>query len=129
MDASYARFTPTRSSARRPSRLTAADPGAMLVPSALKTRLLAASRVVLRNVFDLDVRGGDHVPATGKLLIVSNHVHRFLDPLVLAVATPRQVILISDVYFKRRPIAGVLAYLSDTIFVAPSPAMRPAFVM
>jgi 1-acyl-sn-glycerol-3-phosphate acyltransferase len=83
----------------------------------------------VRRLLDLEVRGDDCVPAAGKLLIVSNHGQRFLDPVVLSIATPREVVVVGDVYFRTRPIAGILAYLSGTIFVGPSLVLRPRFIV
>jgi 1-acyl-sn-glycerol-3-phosphate acyltransferase len=96
---------------------------------AAKAGLLQASRRVFRGLLDLDVRGGDRVPAAGKLLFVSNHAQRFLDPVILSLAAPRDLVIVGDAYFRTRPIAGILAYVSGTIFVAPSLVLRPQFIV
>lgn len=46
--------------------------------------------LVLRTLFGFRVEGGDHEPASGPLLIVSNHVSD-LDPLVVGAALRRRV--------------------------------------
>src|SRR5947209_3452308 len=44
---------------------------------------------VFRSVFmRLDVRGREHVPRTGPLVVCSNHIHNF-DPVVVGAALPR----------------------------------------
>lgn len=95
----------------------------------VKGGVLQASRRVFRGLLDLDVRGRDRVPAAGKLLVVSNHGQRFLDPVVLSIAAPRDIVIVGDAYFRTRPVAGILAYLSGTIFVAPSLVLRPGFIL
>jgi 1-acyl-sn-glycerol-3-phosphate acyltransferase len=41
-------------------------------------------------LFRFEYSGGEHVPATGPLLVVSNH-QSHLDPVLLGIASPRQV--------------------------------------
>ena len=52
--------------------------------------LRAASAPLLRSLFDLHVRGLEHLPASGPFIVAANH-HNYLDGVVLGVAIPRPV--------------------------------------
>src|SRR5438874_925843 len=89
--------------------------------------VLAATRLLGR-VMRLDVRGAEHVPRSGKLIIVANRARRFIDALVLVAATPRELVIVGHADLERRPVAGLLARLAGTIFVVPSMALGPQLV-
>ena len=45
---------------------------------------------VLRRLFDLQVEGAEHLPASGSFILAANH-HNYLDGVVLGVAVPRPI--------------------------------------
>jgi 1-acyl-sn-glycerol-3-phosphate acyltransferase len=75
----------------------------------------------------VEVRG--NLPLSGKLILVANHARRFMDPLVLAIATPRELVIVSHTDLGRRPLAGLMARLAGTIFVTPSLAIGTQLVV
>ena len=60
-------------------------------------------RLVLRALYGFRVEGGDREPASGPLLIVSNHVSD-LDPLVVGAALRRRVHFMAKVELFRPPL-------------------------
>ncbi len=58
-----------------------------LLPDAFVTLLL---RAAVNTLFRLRVEGSEHVPATGPVLLVSNHVS-WVDGILVAAATDRQI--------------------------------------
>jgi len=61
--------------------------------------------VVMRLLFRVEVRGGDRVPATGPVLIVSNHVS-LLDPPFVGGATRRQLCFMAKAELFDIPLLG-----------------------
>ncbi|HET6151511.1 MAG TPA: lysophospholipid acyltransferase family protein [Marmoricola sp.] len=53
-------------------------------------RLRPAFAAAIRRLWDLEVRGADNVPATGPVVLVSNHIG-FMDGPLLAIVGPRPV--------------------------------------
>lgn len=60
---------------------------------------------LMRIAFRLEVRGREHVPATGPLLIVSNHVS-LLDPPLVGGAAPRELYFLAKEELFRIPLLG-----------------------
>ncbi|MGZ8695508.1 MAG: lysophospholipid acyltransferase family protein [Gaiellaceae bacterium] len=60
-------------------------------------------RPFLRTVLRMDVRGGEHVPATGPAILVANHESIF-DPWVLGVITERQIRYLAKAELWRYPV-------------------------
>lgn len=60
------------------------------------------------------VTGLEHVPSTGPLLIVANHLS-FYDPLLLGVVLPRRVWFFTKSEIFRWPIAGLACKLTGQI--------------
>ena len=72
------------------------------IPSAIGSRVF----------FDLKVKGLEHVPKTGGVLIVSNH-QSYLDPVVLAVRLSRPFAYLADAkLFKFAPFAWLIRSLN-----------------
>ena len=71
----------------------------------LRTIALALMRLYFR----LGRRGGQHVPLTGPLLMVSNHVS-LLDPPVVGAAAPRPLYFLAKEELFRVPLLGRLIY-------------------
>ena len=71
----------------------------------LRTIALALMRLYFR----LERRGGQHVPLTGPLLMVSNHVS-LLDPPVVGAAAPRPLYFLAKEELFRVPLLGRLIY-------------------
>ena len=61
----------------------------------------------LRLLTGFRVTGVRNVPRTGRLIVVSNHLHN-LDPLVVAVAVPRPVHFMAKAELFRVPVLGLL---------------------
>ena len=60
-----------------------------------------------RALLDFKVRGGEHVPLRGGVLVASNHVS-FFDPPLLGVATPRVMYYIARAELFRAPAFAAL---------------------
>jgi 1-acyl-sn-glycerol-3-phosphate acyltransferase len=74
--------------------------------------LQAICAILTRVMFDLKVRGREHLPRTGGVLIVSNH-QSFIDPVVLAVTFRRPFAFLADAYlFKFKPFAWLIRKLN-----------------
>jgi 1-acyl-sn-glycerol-3-phosphate acyltransferase len=63
--------------------------------------------LLMRLLFRLEVRGREHVPATGPVLLVSNHVS-LLDPPLVGGASPRVLHFMAKEELFRIPIFGRL---------------------
>lgn len=64
---------------------------------------------VMRAGFRLEVRGREHVPATGPALLVSNHVS-VLDPPFVGGASPRELFFLAKEELFRVPLFGRLIH-------------------
>jgi 1-acyl-sn-glycerol-3-phosphate acyltransferase len=62
---------------------------------------------LMRLLFRLEVRGVEHVPATGPVLLVSNHVS-LLDPPLVGGASPRELHFMAKEELFRIPLFGRL---------------------
>ena len=62
---------------------------------------------LMRLLFRLEVRGQQHVPRTGPVLLVSNHVS-VLDPPVVGCASPRELHFLAKEELFRVPVLGRL---------------------
>ena len=62
---------------------------------------------LMRLVFRLEVQGREHIPATGPVLIVSNHVS-LLDPPIVGGAAPRELYFLAKEELFRVPLLGRL---------------------
>jgi 1-acyl-sn-glycerol-3-phosphate acyltransferase len=73
--------------------------------------LRGAAAILVRLVFNLQVRGTQHLPASGGVLIVANH-QSFLDPVVLGVMFNRPMAYLADAYlFKFKPFGWLIRKL------------------
>lgn len=73
--------------------------------------LQAAAAMLVRVMFNLQVRGTHNMPATGGVLIVANH-QSFLDPVVLGVMFDRPMAYLADAYlFKFKPLGWLIRKL------------------
>jgi len=63
--------------------------------------------MLTRLLFRLEVRGREHVPAEGPLLLVSNHVS-VLDPPFVGAAAPRELYFLAKEELFRIPLLGRL---------------------
>jgi 1-acyl-sn-glycerol-3-phosphate acyltransferase len=63
--------------------------------------------VAMRLLFRLRSRGTEHVPTTGPLLLVANHVS-FLDPPIVGGAAPRRLTFLAKAELFRVPLFGGL---------------------
>jgi 1-acyl-sn-glycerol-3-phosphate acyltransferase len=71
------------------------------------------------------VRGREHVPLTGPLLIVANHLSWY-DPLLLGVILPRRAWFMTKVQIFRWPIIGWLVQITGQIPVQRAGSDRAA---
>lgn len=78
----------------------------------LKTGLLLATRVFFRHI---EQRGTDRVPDTGPVLLVSNHLNSFVDPLVLQLVLQRPLTLTAKNTLLRHPLYGPLMRIGGVI--------------
>jgi len=87
----------------------------LLVPEYL---LRFVAFVASRLVYRFEVRGDEHIPATGAAIIVCNHVS-FVDAVLLMAASPRPIRFVMDQPIFRVPLLGWLFRLSKAIPIAP----------
>ncbi len=64
-------------------------------------------RIVLRIVLRLEVRGLEHTPPTGSLLVAINHTS-FLDPVLAGVFIPREIYAMAKAELFRIPVFGTV---------------------
>lgn len=67
-------------------------------------------RAVFPLILKVEVRGLEHVPPEGALLVAINHTS-FLDPLLVGAYFPREVIMMSKIENFRHPLYGWLVRL------------------
>ncbi len=82
-------------------------------PRSTMWRCLQVLASILTRVFlNLQVRGTEHLPKHGGVLIVSNH-QSFIDPVVIAVRFDRPFAFLADAYlFKIKPFAWLIRRLN-----------------
>lgn len=71
--------------------------------------LKAPAAGLMRLLFRLEVRGREHVPPDGPLLLVSNHTS-LLDPPLVGAAAPRELYFLAKEELFRVPVLGALIY-------------------
>lgn len=72
---------------------------------------------VLARLLKLRVEGAERVPASPPLIVVANHARRQVDPLLLALATPRATTFISGRDLRRRPLLRLAERMSEVLYV------------
>lgn len=88
--------------------------------------LETAGNLFLWSMGGLFVSGEDRVPATGAVLLVSNHVS-YLDPVAIGVASPRRVVFMAKAELFRNRLVGWLLDGVDCFPVRRGEADRHAF--
>lgn len=83
-------------------------------------RVLRVLSVLPRGYFRLRVEGAGNLPAAGPCVLAANHVS-YLDPIVLAIASPRPVRFIVAIDQYRRRAVHWIAAGTDAIPVANDP--------
>ena len=73
--------------------------------------------LLVHSVYRLQTSGLERIPATGPAVIVCNHVS-FVDPLVIAAASPRPMRFVIDHRFFKTPIMGFVLRESRAIPIA-----------
>lgn len=68
---------------------------------------LAVMRLVYRLLLRWSVSGREHVPASGPLVLVANHIH-LADPILLMLAFPRHITFLAKEELFRIPFIGML---------------------
>ncbi len=87
----------------------------MLVPEYL-LRFLAF--MATRCLYRFRVLNEEHIPVKGAAILVCNHVS-FIDPVVMAAASPRPIRFIMDHRVFATPVLGAVFRLAKTIPIAP----------
>lgn len=87
----------------------------LLVPEYL-LRFLAF--VVTRCIYRFRVVNEAHIPTEGPAILVCNHVS-FIDPVIMAAASPRPIRFIMDHRVFATPVLGLIFRLAKTIPIAP----------
>ncbi|EHR69014.1 1-acyl-sn-glycerol-3-phosphate acyltransferase [Burkholderiales bacterium JOSHI_001] len=87
----------------------------LLVPEYL-LRFIAF--VLSRLIYRFQVRGDEHIPATGAAIVACNHVS-FVDPVLLMAASPRPIRFIMDHRIFATPVLGWVFRLAKAIPIAP----------
>ena len=86
-----------------------------LVPEYL-LRFLAF--ILTRCIYRFRVFDGEHIPTQGPAILICNHVS-FMDPILMAAASPRPIRFIMDHRIFARPIVGFMFRLAKAIPIAP----------
>ncbi len=79
----------------------------------------AIVRRMLSPVLRMTVEGASSVPSRGPLIVATNHARRQLDPLLLALATPRRTNFVSGVDLRLQPVVRLAALIGHVLYVAP----------
>jgi len=87
----------------------------MLVPEYL---LRFVAWVLSRFIYRFDIKGAEHIPASGPAVLVCNHVS-FIDAVLLMAASPRPIRFIMDNQIFGVPLLGWLFRLAKAIPIAP----------
>lgn len=86
-----------------------------MTPSYDRTRGLLGPAV--RALYRMEIRGGEHVPAAGALVVAANH-ESVLDAFVLGAAVPRTLHFVAKEELWRYPLVGALLDVLGAIPVA-----------
>lgn len=86
-----------------------------LVPEYL-LRFLAF--ILTRCIYRFRVFEGEHIPTEGPAILICNHVS-FMDPVLMAAASPRPIRFIMDHRVFASPVLGLVFRLAKTIPIAP----------
>jgi len=87
--------------------------------------LRSAARLILAFQMQLEVRGIEHVPRTGPLLFVSNHLGNS-DQFAIAVRLPQEVRILAKAEIFEWPILGWLARRGEAVPIHRGEADREA---
>lgn len=63
--------------------------------------------IVFGAMFRIKIQGKEHIPAKGRIVICSNHVS-LLDPIIVAIAVPRQVFFMAKKELFRSKLLGTV---------------------
>ncbi len=74
--------------------------------------------VLTRCMYRLELRGDEHIPASGAAILVCNHVS-YVDAVLLMAASPRPIRFLMDHHVFAAPVLGWLFRLGRAISVAP----------
>ncbi|MGN6625402.1 MAG: lysophospholipid acyltransferase family protein [Tepidisphaeraceae bacterium] len=87
-------------------------PPGTLYPTKFYKLMRGIGALVARIIFDTKVRGAEHVPAEGGVLVVSNH-ESYLDPVALGFPVKRPFAFLADAYlFKFKPFGWMIRNLN-----------------
>lgn len=81
--------------------------------------------VMVKLLMRCEIRGQEHVPPTGPLIVAPNHLHSFDVPIV-GLAVPRQTIIFSADKWRGKFGGWVMERLTRVIYVARGEADRAA---
>lgn len=80
-------------------------------------RLMQRGFWLLFSIFArLDVRGCEHVPRTGPLIVSPNHLHSFDIPLT-GMAVPRRIVIMAGEKWRGKPGGWVMEWFTPVIYV------------
>ncbi|MBN1886333.1 MAG: 1-acyl-sn-glycerol-3-phosphate acyltransferase [Thermoflexales bacterium] len=94
-------------------------------PSFLRRFLTVLLRIVVWILLDLKITGVENFPATGPVLLISNHIS-FLDPVLVVGLLPRPVVAMSKVENLDHKVMGLLARIFDAFPVRRGEVDRQA---
>ncbi len=86
-----------------------------------RTIVILAVRLLTR----WEVVGRENVPATGPFMVVSNHIHLF-DPPLLMASLPRRVRPLMADKWRRKPLLGLLLSTAGPVFIRRGEVDRKA---
>jgi len=84
-------------------------------------------RHAMARLLGLRVEGAERVPASAPLIVVANHARRQVDPLLLALATPRATTFLSGRDLRRRLLLRLAERMSEVLYVPGDTGSLPRF--
>jgi len=79
------------------------------------------ARAAVRLRYRVEIRGSEHLPREGKVLVMSNHVS-YADAVILGAMMPRRLRFLSNANLQSKPIVGSLLRLAGVVPVLPEKA-------
>lgn len=88
--------------------------------------LLATFRLLFRLVTRVDARGLENIPASGGLILASNHISAFEGPLIFSLVRRHPITALAKLEWKGSPIGRLILDAMNPVYVARGEVDRAA---